>query len=281
MVGGSGRGPMPESIVWIDTTPDGMILTAELPLNRLEFSFGQPLTNHSGKVLQSYGDALSAYLLQHVGVRSDGKGWQVLRPTLSGTGTPRSEERQARFILRAPNQADPRAPEPLYDVITHEVHTHRVQVFLRNDWKSGFVRAAPIMLGELNHDTNALILPLGAVSSGSGFISLLGGGMTHIAQGTDHLLFLMLLLLVAPLAAQVGRWSGVRSLQATVRHTTFVITAFTTGHTVTLILGSTGLLKAPSGSVEVAVALTIAIAAIHAWRPYLQVPKPGWHSASD
>jgi hypothetical protein len=259
--------PMPESLLWIDTTADGITLTAQLPLNRLEFSFGKTLTDHPETVLGRYGDSLAAYLLLHVGARSDDKGWQVLRPKLEIVGMRGSEELQASFILRAPTGADPRTPELLYDVITHEVRTHRVQVFLRNDWKSGFVGEPPLLLGELNHEDNALHISLGQESAGGGFASLFDNGLSHIAEGTDHLLFLLLLLLVAPLVARGQRWSAMRTLPETIKHTTFVITAFTVGHTITLVLGSTGLVKAPAAPVEVGVALTIAVAAVHAWRP--------------
>jgi len=263
----AGAHPMPESLLWIDTSPDGMRLTAQLPLNRLEFAFGKTLTDHPETVLRRYGDVLAAYLLVHVGARSEGKGWQVLRPSLELIGTRGSEELQATFTLLAPPGADPRAPELLYDAITHEVRTHRVQVFLRNDWNSGFVAEAPVLVGELNHEHNAIFIPLGQERAGGGFLSLFEGGLQHIAEGTDHLLFLLLLLLVAPLAAVARRWSAMRPLRETVKHTAFVITAFTIGHTTTLVLGSTGLLQVAPAPVEVAVALTIAIAAVHAWRP--------------
>jgi len=259
--------PMPESLLWVDTTPDGMNLTAQLPLNRLEFSFGKTLTDRPQQVVSRYGEALSAYLLAHVGARSHGKGWQVLRPRLQVVGTPGAEELQATFAMRAPAGVDARAPELLYDVITHEVRTHRVQLFLRNDWRSGFVAQAPLLVGELNHGHNVLFIPLGQESPGSSIASLLAAGVEHIAEGTDHLLFLLMLLLVAPLAARGRHWSATRPFRETLKHTTFVITAFTIGHTVTLVLGSTGLVVAPEQAVEVAVALTIAVAAIHTWRP--------------
>src|ERR1700727_767515 len=40
------------------------------------------------------------------------------------------------------------------------------------------------------------------------FASLFRLGMRHIAEGTDHLLFLLVLLLPAPLLVAGGRWEG-------------------------------------------------------------------------
>jgi hypothetical protein len=262
--------PMPESQVWIDTAPAGLDLTLQLPLNRLEFAFGHNLTDDPATVLQRHGDALASYLLLHVGARSAGVGWQALRPRLrivDASGPGGVPELEAQIVLRAPPGASVRELELLYDAITHEVHTHRVQVYLRNDWRGGFAGQPPQLLGQLDTARNAMYIRLPDAGTGAGIASLLLGGIAHIAEGTDHLLFLLLLVLVAPLTSQARRWHGMRPLRATLKHTLLVITAFTAGHTVTLVLGSTGLVTVPAGPVEVAVAATIALAALHAWRP--------------
>lgn len=262
--------PMPESVVWLDTTPDGLTLTAQVPLNRLEFAFGQPLTEQPETVVDRHGDALAAYLLRHVGARSGGDGgpgWQVLRPRLAVLGHGAAAELQAVFVLRAPPGADARAPQLLYDVVTHEVRTHRVRVFLRNDWAGGFTGAAPLPLGELRSGQGTLDLPLPQARAGAAFARLVREGLLHIATGCDHLLFLMTLLLAAPLAVQRKRVLVPRHWRAALAHTGWLVTAFTLGHTVTLVLGSSGWLTLPQKAVEVAVAMTVAAAACHAWRP--------------
>jgi len=259
--------PMPESRVWIDTTPAGLKLTLQLPLNRLEFAFGQPLADHAGTVLAQHGEGLSRYLLQHVGARSGNQGWQALRPQLEVVGSDASAELQAVLELRAPAGADKRSPTLLYDAVTHEVRTHRVQVFLRNDWAGGFVGEAPLPLGELHYGQASLPIPLDQARTGSSVLRLVQGGAVHIAQGTDHLLFLLMLVIVAPLSVRAGRWGAVRPVRSAIRQLSLVVTAFTVGHSLTLGLGSSGLLSLPSQPVEVAVAVSIAFAAVHAFRP--------------
>lgn len=258
---------MPESQVWVDSADDGLTLTLRIPLSRLEFAFGQPLADHPSTVLKTHGDALAQYLLMHVGARSSGQGWQALRPTLRVDGTDRAAELQALLVLRAPAGADTRRVELLFDAVTHEVRTHRAQVFLRNDWAGGQVGAAPLLLGEFSADRRSLDLSLGPSESGASFVRLFVDGAWHIADGTDHLLFLLMLLVVAPLAAASGRWSAVRSHRDALRQTAWIVTAFTCGHSVTLALGSTGLVALPVRAVEVAVAGSIAVVALHALRP--------------
>lgn len=259
--------PMPESRVWIDTTPGGLRLTLQLPLSPLEFAFGQPLADYSSTMLAQHGEALSRYLLQHVGARSGNIGWQTLRPQLSVQGNNASAELEAVVELRAPPGADARAPTLLFDAITHEVRTHRAQVFLRNDWAGGMAGQAPLLLGELNFAHNSLPLALNPSRSSASIWRLLKAGAQHIAEGTDHLLFLLLLLIVAPLQAQARRWAGAAPARHALRQIVGVVTAFTVGHSLTLMLGSAGLLVVPAQPVEVAVAATIAVAACHAWRP--------------
>lgn len=250
---GASAHPMPESLVWIDTTPAGLHITAQLPLSRLGFALGaNPLAQDV--------DALSSYLVQHVGVRSGGASWQVLRPHLALTGTGPGAELEAVFDVRAPAGADRRHPELVYDVIMHEVRTHRALVFLRNDWQGGFAGHAPLLLGELRYGRNTVPIVLAASGSAS-VLHLFVAGIEHIARGYDHLVFLLMLVLAAPLL------TGVRPRSAALRDLAYVITAFTAGHTLTLIAGSAGWLAVPAPLVEVAVAATIAVAALHAWRP--------------
>jgi len=259
--------PMPESRVWMDTTPGGLKLTLQLPLNRLEYGFGQPLADEPDQVMARHADALASYLLMHVGARSGNTGWQAMRPKLQVVGHDASAELDAVMELRAPPGADPRTPTLLIDAVIHEVRTHKVQVFLRNDWAAGFAGQPPLLLGELSHGKSTLPITLGQSHTGSSLWELFKAGALHIAEGTDHLLFLLLLVIVAPVCASGGRWGAVRPPGTALRQLAFVATAFTIGHSITLALGSTGVLVLPSQPVEVAVAATIVVAALHALRP--------------
>jgi hypothetical protein len=99
------------------------------------------------------------------------------------------------------------------------------------------------------------------------FASMVPRGVRHIAEGTDHLLFLLVLLLPAPLIAVGGRWREYGGVRHGVVRLLRIVTAFTIGHSITLALAATNVVTAPSRPVEVLIAVSILVSAIHAIRP--------------
>jgi hypothetical protein len=101
----------------------------------------------------------------------------------------------------------------------------------------------------------------------SGFAGAFHLGVHHIAEGTDHLLFLLTLLLPAPLLALAGRWSGRATVRRSLMQILRIVTAFTLGHSLTLALSGFGMVRLPSRPVEVLIAVSILVSAVHAIRP--------------
>ena len=84
-------------------------------------------------------------------------------------------------------------------------------------------------------------------------------GMRHLITGYDHLAFLGVLLLAL---ARRRRSDESSSLPQMLRRAFAVITAFTLAHSLTLALAATGYVRIPSQPVEVAIALSVMIAAL-------------------
>jgi hypothetical protein len=101
----------------------------------------------------------------------------------------------------------------------------------------------------------------------TGYIGMVRLGMRHIAEGTDHLLFLLVLLLPAPLAAVAGRWGRYAGARQGAARLLRIVTAFTIGHSITLAAAGMGWVRAPNGIVEVFIAISILVSAVHALRP--------------
>jgi hypothetical protein len=100
-----------------------------------------------------------------------------------------------------------------------------------------------------------------------GFAGMFRLGMRHIAEGTDHLLFLLALLLPAPLLVARSRWTGFAGVRQSSFQILRVVSAFTIGHSITLALAALGLVHVPSRPIEVLIAVSILISAIHALKP--------------
>lgn len=105
------------------------------------------------------------------------------------------------------------------------------------------------------------------VTGAVGFTSLFRLGMRHIAEGTDHLLFLLTLLLPAPLMVLGSRWGRYQSVRRSLLQVLRVVTAFTVGHSTTLAAAAIGWVRVSSRPVEVLIAVSILVSAIHAIRP--------------
>jgi hypothetical protein len=101
----------------------------------------------------------------------------------------------------------------------------------------------------------------------NGLPSMFRLGMHHIAEGTDHLLFLISLLLPAPLLVVRSRWAGSVSVRRSLIQILRVVSAFTVGHSITLAFAALGFISVPSQLVEVLIAFSILVSAAHALRP--------------
>jgi hypothetical protein len=102
---------------------------------------------------------------------------------------------------------------------------------------------------------------------GVGFIQMLRMGMRHIAEGLDHLLFLFTLLLPATLLVEGRRWGRFGGVSYSLGRLLRIVTVFTLGHSLTLIFAAIRLFPVPTQLIEILIAFSILISAIHGFRP--------------
>ncbi len=100
------------------------------------------------------------------------------------------------------------------------------------------------------------------VSAWRSFVRFVGEGVWHVWVGYDHIAFVLLLLLPAVLRPVDGRWQGATRLPQVARDIVTIITAFTIAHSITLALAVTGAVRLPGKPIEVAIAASIAAAAL-------------------
>lgn len=97
------------------------------------------------------------------------------------------------------------------------------------------------------------------------FVGYFRAGIEHLVGGTDHLVFLLALMLPAVCAGGAGRGTALGVLTA--------VTGFTLAHALTLTASATELLRPPAGLVEVLIALSIVITAADNVRPFIPAPR--------
>ncbi len=99
-------------------------------------------------------------------------------------------------------------------------------------------------------------------------------GAVHIWIGIDHILFLLSLLLTCALVRRDNKWQENNNIREIIIRTTWIVTAFTLAHSITLTLTALNIIHLPSRWVEVGIAITVALAALNNIFPL--VLRLGW-----
>lgn len=156
--------------------------------------------------------------------------------------------------------------------------SHSIYLYLVSDWQSGTLPDEnPISLGILGNFNDTYLIVRGEQSPIAGFINSVQLGFSHIQGGYDHLLFLAMLLVPAPLIAgrkgtaePVKVWKEKRTWKTTLKQTLWIVSAFTVGHSLSLIVVTLTHASYSSLAVEFLVAGSVGIAAAHAVKPLVQ-----------
>ena len=138
---------------------------------------------------------------------------------------------------------------------------------IRADWQTSTFADDPQMLAVLHGSERTVHIDRRHGSWWRGFGSIFRLGMRHIAEGTDHLLFLLALLLPAPLLCRSGNWAGYSDVRRCLLKIGGIVTAFTAGHSLTLAAGALDLVHVPSRPIETLIAVSILVSAVHAFHP--------------
>lgn len=264
--------PMPASVVKLSVM-DGYIKgEAKIPLPELESAINHPVAHITTDAF------FVQYFTQHIKAATGGRAWRISIMSIKVTSAydaavGKYQQAEVAFQMAPALPSDLRTFSFAYDVILHQVVTHQALVLLQQDWYNGInEESAARVIGIIKLDVpSGKIYPLlVSIEKGSmwkGFISMLKLGMQHIKEGTDHLLFLIVLLLPAMLIAKNKKWLVFGGLKHSVKNLIKIVTAFTIGHSITLLLCASGWLQVPSQPVEVLIACSILVSAVHAVRP--------------
>ncbi|AFK02073.1 hypothetical protein Emtol_0922 [Emticicia oligotrophica DSM 17448] len=272
--------PMPSTMVLLKVHEKNISGEIQLPLNELQAAIGMGVNDNSDKLVERLGDSLRIYLMQHIRPRTfDSKSWTVTLGNMRVIETKSRisgdyKELVVEFAMAPPQHYDLRNFYFDYDAIVHQVITHKILVSLKQDWMQGiiaedstFQQVGVIALDVPSGKIKPFQVSLQQGGIWMGFKSMVVLGTKHIAEGTDHLMFLLVLLLPIPLMVQNKKWVSQRSIRESFIHILKVVTAFTIGHSITLLFGALGLVLLPNKPIEILIGISILVSAIHAIRP--------------
>ncbi|WP_285473153.1 HupE/UreJ family protein [Actinoplanes sp. NBRC 101535] len=257
--------PLSATAILLDVAPDRVTGSVQLPVDRLAAALGRSLTAASVTQPAELGD-LRGYLREHsAAAGTDGTPWQL---EISGGRVERVDDVDhliCDLVLTPPGGAVGDFTLT-WTAILHRLAVHQVFVGLRpaDDGEHA-------VAGTLTWQRQTLTVPAaGVVAPQTGFLAAMRLGIEHIAEGADHLLFLIMLLLPAPLLARTGRWVRAGDPRRSWLRVVHVVTAFAAGHSITLALASLGYVSLPVRLVESVIALSVLVSGVHAIRPLVR-----------
>ncbi len=264
------------SSIVLDIQPDGVDAEVRLPLDQLNLALGaKPDAPPLSLSVAGEQARLRAYVSEHLHVTSGGGG--ELSPDVHELSVRHIDDVDylvAPVAFRGAGDVSAGDLSIRCDLIVHRVVTHHVLLSVRRDFARAQIANDAKAIGVFTYSQLNIAIARGDASLWRGFGAVFGLGRRHIAEGTDHLLFLLVLLLPGPVAALAGRWRAHRTIRQTIASYGVLVTAFTIGHSVSLALATLNLVVAPSRPVEMLIAASILVTAVHALRPLFPRYEP-------
>lgn len=261
------------SVIYLDVFPDGSAQgQIEHPVGLLNelFDLDLDLTESTADDIDEIEGAVRAYNVDNLSISAeDGTPWDI---TFTGEvdAIETEDEVYAAFLFDIENTFDsaPRVFDVTFDGIVRD-ETHFASVVMRTDPVTGtFLNEGEAVPGFINADNPTLAIDLDDPDLWKAFTGTVSLGMEHIFIGTDHILFILVLLLPAVMLFSVsGSWAPVPTFGAGLWRVIKIATAFTIAHSITLTLGGLEIVEFPSKLIETVIALSIIAAAAHNLRP--------------
>lgn len=259
----------PNSEIRLDFAPG--LVKADVVVPQAEFGYATGLATNNRPA--SLAQAKARVLADMAVLSPDGRPWRVKMDRIAFEEIAGPPDLHLQLTLTPPSGASDRSLRWRWHVVTHEAPSHFALLVVDGDLAGG-VKGERELVGALTAGRTELLVDRGQ----AGLIGLFGNafalGAHHIAEGYDHLLFLLALLLPAPLLAAGRRWAGPRPARDTFRALAWIVTAFTIGHSTTLILAAFFGVRLPAQPVEAGIAFSVLISAIHAARPLFPGKEP-------
>jgi hypothetical protein len=270
--------PMPNSLIFLSLKEKSIGMEIQMPVQEFELAFGKDLLNQSDKILTLYSEEIKTYLYQHIQIKTIQNipvKYTIKTIALDSAFSEANGkylEIQAHLESEKNEQFNPRDFILMYDVIIHQVVNHFAVIRINQDFNNGITAADSVEIGLIQLDIASntikpLHLKIEEGSTWRGFKSMFDLGMKHIRIGTDHILFLLTLLLISPLTVIEKKWSLFQGFQFTAKRFLSISIAFTIGHSLALMIGAYSLFPIPVKLIEILIAISILLSAFNCIQP--------------
>lgn len=223
--------------------------------------------------IQPYYEKLKKYFLANSGFKSAAGKHNVIFKDLGILSTGLGDYVQLFFDL---DNVDP-LPDTMdvtYNIAFKEAPNHRGFLTMEYNWKAGVINNESNISLYFTPNDPTDTLDLTEVSIWKGFVAMIQQGIWHIWIGTDHIFFLIALILPAVIRRRreenlspLKSWEPVDNFKPAFSYIIKIITFFTIAHTITLSLAALQIISLPGWIVESIIAFSIGLAAFHNIKP--------------
>ena len=258
--------PLSTTAVLLDVGSNEVTGQVQLPIDRLAIALNQPTLTTPVAVQPAKLEELRQYVAAHLTATdaADDAPWDVTVADARVQTIDGVDHLVLDIALRPPDGAV-RGFRLHDDAIVHRLLSHRIFVSVRAAGSNAYA-----VVGLLDWESHDLTVAAPGPGAEQGFLAAARLGVEHIAEGADHLLFLVMLLLPAPLLARHQRWARADDLRRQCFRVVHVVTAFAAGHSITLALAALGYVTVPTRAIESMIALSILVSGVHAIRPIVR-----------
>ncbi len=271
--------PMPSSIVNFSFGDNEIHLKIEVPVTEFQSAIKKNFQGNATKIETEYKSDIANYFLQHVKIKSQQGEIQPMRfDNLQVHNTAYGFGQYQEIVVNLTCQTTPQFNNRDfildYDAVIHQVVTHFALIKINQDFENGITPEDSVVVSTIHLDIASntikpLTIKLEKGSTWKGFNKMVKLGLHHIYTGLDHLLFILLLILISPLLLiNNNQWGNFSSWKFTIKRLLKIITAFTLGHCITLLIFSFFNLNGISKYIEICISLTIIATAVHCIKPY-------------
>lgn len=249
----------------LDVGHDTVTGEFQLPLKQLGGALGLDLEGNPDRVIPDHGEPLTRYVANHTSVSDNDGQWTVT----FGAPTVQSIDGLDHFVLPVTfvPVTEMQTFTLLYEAIVEADDTHEIMV------TAGLAGGERVPVAILYRFLTTVDIDPGNLPAHA-FGAMVRFGFVHVSEGADHMLFLLVLLLPAPLIASARAWVPSDKAARPFWRLLHVVTAFTIGHSITLMASAFGWVNVPGRPVEILIAVSVAVGAIHAIRPLVRGGEP-------